>query len=127
MIKKIAFGLVCLLFVACSDRTKITIPDNILSKEKMAAVMVDMHLLEASMNMAGGNPNKIDLAGSSVALNMDVLKKNNITKKQFDESFTFYSNNPQLLSEVYQLVLTELSKMQAEVAKSLPAIDKVKK
>ncbi|NBX87236.1 MAG: DUF4296 domain-containing protein [Bacteroidetes bacterium] len=45
------------------------------------------------------------------------LKKNNITKKQFDESFRFYSLHPKMLSEVYQIVLNNLSKMQAEVNK----------
>jgi DNA-binding transcriptional ArsR family regulator len=115
MIKKFSFLFICLLVVACSDKPTISIPDNVLSKEKMAAVMLDVHLLEASMSMTGINRNNIDLAGSSVSLDLDVLKKNNITKKQFDESFNFYSNNPQLLSEVYQMVLNDLSKMQAEV------------
>jgi hypothetical protein len=52
---------------------------------------------------------------NSINPNTDVMKKNNITKKQFDDSFEFYSRNPVLLTEVYQLVLNNLSKMQAEV------------
>ena len=116
MHRKLFYILVYLLFTACSGEQEIKIPDNVLSKDKMAQVMLDIHLMEASMNLTGGNPNKIDLPGSSVPLNIDVLKKNNITKKQFDDSFSFYTNNPELLSEVYQKVLNELSKMQAEVS-----------
>ena len=116
MLRKLFYILVYLFFTACSGEQEIKIPDNVLSKDKMAQVMLDIHLMEASMNLTGGNPNKIDLPGSSVPLNIDVLKKNNITKKQFDDSFSFYTNNPELLSEVYQKVLNELSKMQAEVS-----------
>ncbi len=116
MYRNLFYIVIYLLFTACSGTQEIKIPDNVLSKEKMTQVMINIHLMEASMNLTGGNPNKIDLAGSSVPLNIDVLKKNNITKKQFDESFSFYTNNPELLSEIYQNVLNELSKMQAEVS-----------
>ena len=116
MYKKLFYLFICLLFMACSGSLEIKIPDNVLSKDKMTQVMMDIHLMEASINLSGGNPKKIDLAGSNVPLNIDVLKKNNITKKQFDDSFSFYTHNPELLSEIYQNVLNELSKMQAEVS-----------
>lgn len=115
MIHKLSILFVCLFLVACSGEPTITIPDTILQKDKMAAVILDMELLEASMNITGVGAGKIDIAGSSISLKMDVLKKNNINKKQFDDSFTFYTNNPKLLSEVYETVLDNLSKMQAEL------------
>ena len=117
MPKKFLFVFISLLFAACSGEQKVSIPDSVLSEEKMAAVMLDINLMEASMNITGVHPNRIDLAGSNVPLNLDILKKHNLTKKQFDESFSFYSNNPELLSEVYQIVLNDLSKMQAEVSR----------
>ncbi len=87
--------------------------------------MVDIELLEASVNITGVGPGKIDVAGSSISLKIDVLKKHNITKKQFDDSFSFYANNPSVLSEVYELVLNDLSKMQAEASKKpLPSSPK---
>lgn len=116
MLKKILSVSICLFFAACSGEKTVSIPDTVLSKEKMADVMVDIHLMEASMNITGVNPSRIDLAGGNVSLNIDILKKHNLTKKQFDESFNFYSNNPELLSEVYQQVLNNLSKLQAEVS-----------
>ncbi len=119
MVKKFFFIVACFLLVACSDNTIITIPDNVLSEEKMAGVLTDMQLMEASMNITGVDPKNvsIDIARTNLALNIDVLKKHNITKKQFDDSFSFYIYNPTLLSEVYQLVLNDLSRMQAEVQK----------
>ncbi len=114
--RRIIFVFICLVFVACSGEKAVVIPDSVLSKEKMAEVMLDIHLMEASMNISGVNPNTIDLAGSKVPLNIDVLKKHNLTKKQYDESFSFYSNHPELLSQVYQQILNDLSKLQAEVS-----------
>ena len=102
------------LFCACTSiEDRPSIPDNILSQEKMAEVMVDVHLLEAALNVNAYNRDQI--VTNPIIPNSDVLKKNNVTKKHYEESFAFYSKNPLLLTEVYQLVLNNLSKMQAEV------------
>jgi len=91
----------------------VSIPDNIFPKQKMADVFVDIHLLEASMSLNSTSVDKI--TSGNPTPNFDVLKKNNITKKQYDDSYNFYTQHPALLNEVYDLVLNDLSKMQAEV------------
>lgn len=111
--QRITLIFACLLFFSCSNIKTVKIPDTVLSKQKMAQVMVDIHLLEGSMSLNGTNADKITPENPSP--NFDVLKKNNISKKQYDESFDFYSQHPALLNEVYDLVLNDLSKMQAEV------------
>ncbi len=105
--------LLVFLFGCTSIDAPESIPDTILSIEKMADVMVDIQLLEATLNSSSYSKDHIVM--NTIFPNSDLLKKNNITKKQFDESFEFYSQHPILLSEVYQLVLNNLSKMQAEV------------
>ncbi len=119
MLNKFWFCVFLVCLISCSDNKSISIPDDVLPKDKMAAVMVDLHLLEASINVTGVGPRNgdIDFPGKSIPLDINVLKNNNITKVQFEDSFRFYTNNPQLLSEVYQLVLNDLSKMQAELSK----------
>jgi hypothetical protein len=109
--KKIIAILLCISLFACSEKKSVSIPDTVLSKEKMAVVLVDIHLMEACMNMNINN----DKNSGSAPLVADVFKKNKITKKQYDESFEFYTQNPQLLGEIYQSVLNDLSKMQAQV------------
>jgi len=76
---------------------------------------MDVHLLEASLNTNAYNPQKVATNGTVAVITEDILKKNQITKAQYDESFQFYSNHPKLLSEVYEMVLNDLSKLQAEV------------
>ena len=98
---------------ACSGDSKVNIPDTVLPEEKMADVMVDIHLLEAALNISTYNKDRVTTG--NINPSSDILKKNHITKKQFDTSFDFYSRNPKLLGEVYQLVLNDLSKMQAQV------------
>ena len=109
------FTIFCItLFCACTSiEERPSIPDSVLSQEKMAEVMVDVHLLEAALNVSAYSKDQI--VASPIIPNSDVLKKNDVTKKQYEESFAFYSKNPLLLTEVYQIVLNNLSKMQAEV------------
>lgn len=104
------------LFSACTGDKGTSIPDDVLPKEQMAKVMVDVHLLEASMNLNAYNPQMAVIANNVIEFDVDVLKKNNISREQYNKSFEFYSRNPRLLAEVYDLVMNELSRMQAEAA-----------
>jgi hypothetical protein len=92
---------------------RVSIPSDVLPEEKMAQVMVDVHLLEAALSV--GTYGKDNMTLQNIRPSSDILKKNGVTKQQYDQSFEFYSRNPKLLGEVYDLVLNDLSKMQAEV------------
>jgi hypothetical protein len=113
MIRKITFVLACFLLFGCAEEKKETMPANLLSKEKMVGVLMDVQLAEAAMTM---NPYNADLRTlNNSSLPFDVFAKNKITKQQYNESFDYYSQHPELLDEVYASVLENLSKMQAEV------------
>ena len=113
MIRKVAILLSCFFIVACAEEKKLEIPVNVLSKEKMAEVMVDIHLLEATMGL---NTNNADRSNpEDPAPTFSVFNKHNTTKVQYDSSFVFYSYHPDLFTEVYREVLESLSQMQAEV------------
>ena len=109
--KKLFLISLCTLFFACSEKQVEKIPGNVLTKEKMAEVLVDVHLLESSMNL---NPDVATVGSAPMEVGADVLKKNGITKQQYDESIDFYTKHPELLGGIYELVLNTLSKMQAE-------------
>lgn len=98
--------------ISCNSEDKsISIPTTTLSKEKMIGIMLDIHISEATMNMTPINKNVSEKPVPAI----DVLKKNSISKEQFDESFIFYTQHPLLLNEIYDEVMDSLSKMQAEV------------
>ena len=100
MKKIIPFLFIFILSACTAIEDKVSIPDTILSEQKMAEVMVDVHLLEAALNIS--NYSKDQVAVNAINPNSDILKKNNITKEQYNESFEFYARNPVLLTEVYQ-------------------------
>ncbi len=115
IVMKKYFSIFCILFLSsCSSiQDRPSIPSTVLTQEKMAKLLVDVHLLEASLNINTYSKDQIIL--NTIHPDSDVLKKNGVTKKQYEESFEFYSRNPLLFAEVYQFVLNDLSKMQAEV------------
>ena len=114
MIKKSSIILVCFFFFACSQGPEVKIPDTVLSKEKMAEVMLDIQLYESSMSISLFKEENVLLEIPKT----NILKKHGLTKKQFDESFEFYSQHPEMFSEVYTIVLNNLSRMQAEITNS---------
>ena len=113
MIRKATLIFTCLFLFACTEEKKAGIPSHILPKQKMADVMLDVHLLESAMSL---NTYRTDMVtNGNPTPTFDLFDKNKITKKQYNESFDYYAQHPELLNEVYQLVLENLSKMQAEV------------
>ncbi|HET6224680.1 MAG TPA: DUF4296 domain-containing protein [Bacteroidia bacterium] len=113
-IKNSLFFILIALFMACSDESA-NIPANILSKEEMAAVLTDIHILEAAMSLnissaiQTGNDNREETT-------LAILKKHNVTKEQYDETFRFYGEHLDLLGDIYKLVLNNLSELQAKTA-----------
>ena len=100
-----------LLLSSCSKKEE-KIPENILSKEKMIAVMVDVQMAEASIqnrSLSITDSTKLIAAGYY----KNLFEKNKITEQQFRESFLYYSHHLDLLNKIYEEVINELSKKQA--------------
>jgi hypothetical protein len=114
-IKNTFFLILIILFTACSSDDGGQVPETVLPQEEMAGVLADIHILDAAMslNISSAVQKNND---SREETTLGVLKKHNLTKEQFDESFRFYSEHPELLGEVYKLTLNKLSELQAKVA-----------
>ena len=110
MMKHLSIIFLLVLFFSCEKKKEAPIPQNILSQEKMVTLLVDIHIVGASLNL--------NLVPSANIMKKDgtydnILKRNHINKQQYDESMAFYMNNPELWNKVYEGVLSELSKKQA--------------
>jgi len=116
--QKFLFLSILFFAFACNETTEEKIPDYVIPMEKMATVLVDVHLLEASLNVGLGanaiNPSFLGKPNIE-QVNEDVLKKHGVDKHLFDTSFVYYSRHPEVLNEIYQTVLNELSKKQSEI------------
>lgn len=97
-------------FISCSKKEE-KIPENILSKEKMIKIMVDVQLAEASIQ--NRNLNMTDSAKMIAAgYYKNLFEKNRVTEQQFRESFLYYSRHLDMLNKIYEEVINELSKKQ---------------
>ncbi len=108
----IAGGLSLLVSCGGEKEKTVVIPANVLSQEKMARVITDIHMAEAEMQVRT-LPDSTSKAPLSF---QKIFDKDTITKQQYEESMAFYIEHPQLLDTVYTQVLNELSKMQGQTA-----------
>jgi hypothetical protein len=97
------------LFSCGSPEIKsVDIPSDILPKDKMAIVILDIHLAEAEASMR----TLPDSTSTEKLGYQKIFDKHQVTRAQYDASLTFYIEHPELLNEVYEIVLNDLSRMQ---------------
>lgn len=122
-----------LLVFACNKPKVASIekPADLISEEKMVQVLVDVHLLEAALNLRNPTvprphrpvsmeqfkdtllpPFSADPNSKDPLPLYDIFKKHDITKKQYEASMKWYCSQPEKLSVLYEEVITELTKLQ---------------
>ncbi|MCX6290627.1 MAG: DUF4296 domain-containing protein [Bacteroidetes bacterium] len=101
---------VLLLSISCSKKPA-DIPKNILSKTELVPVLVDIHLAQAA---TGVNQLNDSARYGMKEYSGYIFKIHGITKEKYDSSLAFYSRHPELIDEIYQEVINELSRKQSE-------------
>ena len=114
---KLFLATLCLgsILISCSKKEE-KIPENILPKDKMIRLMVDVHIAEAtiqSRNLGINDSTKTIAAGYY----KNIFEKNRISEQQFRESFLYYSHHLEIFNKIYEEVINELSKKQALITK----------
>jgi hypothetical protein len=114
MIKKILIILVLAISAtACSKDKRATIPPDVIPPEQMMLVLVDVHLVEASLVQAKLANKDIDYLSNYYY--WSIMKKHHITYKKLNESIKFYSSNLKELYLIYEDVASELSTTQSRI------------
>lgn len=106
------FLLVIVLTACTSDVVKI--PSKVFSKEKMVTLLIEIHLSDILATNEKILEVK-DLNDVKKAYFLSVLEKNNVTQEEFEKSYLFYQNHPEVFYEVYEEVMIELTKREAEL------------
>ncbi|HTF02453.1 MAG TPA: DUF4296 domain-containing protein [Bacteroidia bacterium] len=107
-------------------------PADLIPEDKMIHVMADVHLLESAIGFRSPRPisrmpnapgsgtmsPQIDIAPPAQAEQKimpyyDVFKKHGYTREQYENSLRWYSQNPKHFSEMYDEVISELTRRQA--------------
>jgi hypothetical protein len=94
-----------MLLIGCREKQEI--PPDVLSKEQMTMVLMDIYILEAQMK-------EVDLKFDSAKrlynlLEQDVFKKHGISDTTYHKSFMYYQDRSKYLDEVYGMVVDSLS------------------
>jgi len=87
-------------------KKEIAKPVDLLDKNKMAAVLTDITLMEAAANVqATQSPTvKVDSI-----IKFNVYKQHMVSRKQYEASLTYYSSNATAFKEIYDIVLQNLN------------------
>jgi hypothetical protein len=82
----------------------------------MVNVLVDIHIADEIGVLKYTLDTEIDL--DSAKIYGWVFKKHGITKSDFDSSLSYYSKEPDILNNIYNKVIANLSKKEAELSKT---------
>ncbi|MCB9246265.1 MAG: DUF4296 domain-containing protein [Flavobacteriales bacterium] len=104
--------LACLIVVlslfGCAKKRTI-IPDDVLGKEEFAALLTDIRLAESNAKLIRTKGNIADAPDSLYFL---IFRQHNIDREDARRSLDWYSDNPEILKEVDQMVLENLNRLR---------------
>ncbi|NOX47876.1 MAG: DUF4296 domain-containing protein [Chlorobi bacterium] len=102
----------------CTEKVRVKAipPDNLIPRDEMVDVIVDMHLYDAIIWKEQKTKMK-KIQVEKLFLYESILEKYHITKEQFESSMGFYQSDLEVLDEIYADVITKLSKMKSETEK----------
>lgn len=108
-------------FLSSCSESEVSIPGDVLDKNKMTEILSDIHIAQAAIT----NRAKKD----SVDFSMNdyvqyILSEHKIKSQDFLNSLKFYSDNPEVLSQIYDSVITGLSRNQGEIEADDARIEK---
>lgn len=82
-------------------------PANLISSEKMIPLIVDLQILESHFQRTYNRPDlyKASLDSSSQL----IFDKYQVTKSQYDSSYTYYANDLDAIYKIYEAALDSLN------------------
>ena len=86
------------LFSCGAEKKEIVIPENIIQKEEFSKILVDLLIIEGyRTRVTRSNENKNEQMRSFYA---GAFEKHKVSKEDFDKSYDFYRDHPDLLEEL---------------------------
>lgn len=104
---------ILLFFTSCSS-SELDIPSDIIQKEKMINVMVDVHIADAMASEQKIKDIKVSNQLKKTYL-VGVLHKHDISQQKFDNSIQFYESNVETMLDIYNEVMIKISAQEAEL------------
>lgn len=105
----------CLTLVACKQ-TNDNRPKLFLDDEKMKLILTEVHLSDAIAEQQANGNRGLEVVLAQKGLTQ-VLKNYTLTQLQLDSNLAYYQQRPTELNKIYEQLLADLSKRQAEMSK----------
>lgn len=102
-----SYFLIIGLLVVLGCRDVSSRPDDVLTKEEMAAVLLDIYILESQTKEL-----KVHFDSSKKVYNLfeaKILEKHDVPDSSYRKSFSYYQDHPDELDEVYGMLVDSLS------------------
>ena len=110
---KFIFFVLILAFIFSECTTRVNVPKEFPDEDSMAVIIADIYYTEAALSQSReyyrGRENDLP------KFYKFVLDRHGLTKKEFDTIFSWYSDHPKLLSEVYDKVISILNEKETEL------------
>jgi hypothetical protein len=101
----------CLILVLGCNNNEEGKPSNLISEKQMAAIITDIHVVEARVNkMALPNLDTSTLV--SERLKAQLFKQYKIDTATFNANYKYYSTRPDYLERIYEDVTKQLQKRE---------------
>ena len=118
MQKSFIILLLLLIGFSCSNGDKNK--DLLIPKEKMALILTDLMLLEATYNSQLIRLNDKD--ERMLKYSDEILKHHDVSKEAFDYSYEYYMDDTEEFEATFELVFEELNKLETESLKFQKAL-----
>ena len=111
---KLISVLILIVFLTSCSNKHVEIPEDVINKKEMTGILTDIHIAQSAYSGRVRTDTSLIPMNDYVSI---ILKHHEIKKEDFLNSLKFYSAHPELLQEVYDSVVTELSRLQGEITK----------
>ena len=105
--------IILLMISSCVEDPTRAKPNAVLTEEEMVTILTDIQLIEGAISKKIINRNITKK--ESPLYYATVFEKHNISQEQFNESISYYSENPEELQAIYEKVLVELNTIKAKL------------
>lgn len=95
--------------ISCSTKQEIPSTD-VIPQNQMVEILKEIELAQAAIKIGVANKDSTIYENSFF---QSIFLKYNTTQEQFNSSLKFYGTHPEILEELYDKVITELSEEQA--------------
>jgi hypothetical protein len=99
-----------LLIIACESSEEK--PEKIISEENMVSILIDIQILEAVYNIR--LIHEEDRNERMDRYYLEIFENHQTSIDLFNESYSYYQENPDLLDAIYEKVLEKLEALQTE-------------